>query len=190
MTVRQAVDFTDGAMIALYPEPVQADELALDGYQPADDLHITLVYLGPDAAALDPGWRDTCLTILLAVAPTYNVLEGTVGGVGQFGPGDKGTPTIALPSVQGLNELRAQIVTDLAAAGIESPSEHGFVPHLTIGYDLPADGLDVIGQPLRFEAVSLSWGTDRDDVPFRGGIVEQNGWLTSRDLRTWLGPGR
>lgn len=163
-TVVAAVDFTDGSMIALYPRPEHAQALAALGDQPAEDLHVTLAFL-PEGMTDE---QAEALSAFLAPLANRAALEGKVGGVGVFASGDNGHPIIALPSVEGLNELRAGVVGALAACGIPYSKDYGFVPHLTLSYSAEPRFLpEAVGQPLTFAGISAVRGPVRQDFMFR-----------------------
>jgi 2'-5' RNA ligase len=160
------------AMIAVYPRPEEAAALAVEDGLEADDLHITLVFLG-DVEDVD----ESAVTEALAlIASELAALEGTVGGLGRFSEGPDGVPVIALPDVQGLTLLRERAVDELGHRGIRSPSEHGFLPHMTLTYEDPAVDSDPVGElsedtlgrELHFDAVSAVFGGRRMDYALEG----------------------
>ena len=106
------------------------------------------------------------------VAAEVTELQGTIGGIGAFAPGPDGVPVILLPDVQGLTMLRERIVVALRARGIESPSEHGFLPHMTLEYaEEPPGGdeqADLMGLPVTFAAVSVVLAGERTDHELTG----------------------
>jgi hypothetical protein len=162
-------DVSNLAMIAVYPALSEAEAIALDDGQDAEGMHVTLVFLG-DADSFD---ADVAREAVADVAAAHPVLSGTVGGLGMFAPGPDGAPLIALPDVDGLTALREAVVQALAARGIVSPSEHGFLPHMTIDYrpiddnvastEIPWLDLDCLGQPLTFSSLSLTIAENRSD---------------------------
>jgi hypothetical protein len=94
-------------------------------------------------------------------------MSGKVGGAGIFGSGPDGFPQIVLPNVQGLAALRSLLIEKLAEEGIQSPSEHDWVPHMTLAYvDAPKlPDLGVIGLGLTFNQISLVVNDERKDFP-------------------------
>jgi hypothetical protein len=161
-----AVDFTEGSMICLYVPPDVADGMAVRDGQPAETLHVTLAFL-PDGVA-DP----EALVEKLWDAGEWADLEGTFGGLGMFAPGENGTPVIALVDVPGLAELRERVVELLADEGVTVADNHGYVPHVTLGYDdLVVDPTKILGVPLHFTHLSLSAGPERWDVPLGSAVV-------------------
>src|SRR5664280_2341168 len=154
-------------MIALFPDAEQAAAIADAGTETADQIHLTLVYLGK-AAAFDPGQRKSIEGAVQRVASDHAKLSGVVGGTGAFQPGPDGTPVIVLPDVIGLTGLRTAVMDALQPYGITDIG-HAFHPHLTAGY---VDGAaDVPAPPdtsLDFAAISVVWAGERLDFPLAG----------------------
>lgn len=126
-----------GAMIALYPPLSLAKALAVPGGEPADELHITLAYLG-EAAELTMGQLDTIKAVVEAVARATEPITCRVSGLGRFNaPEGEPEPWYASVDAPGLVELRTALVRALAANGIEIAADHGFTAHMTLSYLLP-----------------------------------------------------
>ncbi|MEQ7008482.1 2'-5' RNA ligase family protein [Actinopolymorpha sp. B17G11] len=153
-----------GVMVALYPPPEVAEKVAHPDGSPADSLHVTLAYLG-DAADLgqDP---QQLADIIAGAAVESGPLSGQIGGLGRFPAGDDGVPTWAPVDVPGLSDLRERIVAAIAAspAGDKLHTDHGFTPHMTLGYDLD-DVDEVEATPVDFGEVHLVVGPDRYPIP-------------------------
>jgi 2'-5' RNA ligase len=154
------------AMVAVYPRPNEAQSLATPEGQEVDSLHVTLLFLG-DADELD---APRVHQVAESVSASLPQLDGTVGGVASFSETPDGFPAIILPDVKGLSTLQESLRAALADAGIESPSEHGFLPHMTLDYaETPTPPDDsVIGSPLHFDALSVVVGGKRTDYQLTG----------------------
>lgn len=156
-------------MVAVYPTPEQAAMLAQAGGEEPDVLHCTLAFLGE----LDPDQAEAALAAMRSVADQHGVLEGSVGGVASFGDNGNGHPSILLPDVDGLAELRHAVCAAIDEAGIERATNHGWTPHITLSYEdepkTPAPSL--IGYPLTFDQLSVSRGNVRRDLDLRGGLA-------------------
>lgn len=148
-----------GAMVALYPDAAVARKLAQDGGLAADDLHITLAYLGPAAMLRDPeALRHAVGRWASRTAP----LTGMVSGVGHFTNGTQPV-TYASADVPGLEGMRQDLVDKLGNAGAPASGEHGFTPHITLAY---ADTTpDVDNLPLTFDHAALVVGDQRTNFP-------------------------
>lgn len=164
LALHAAAYASSSTMVAVIPRPDEQAALADPGGEEASTLHITLAYLGDTEEECLPAILDA----LRPVAARFAPLVGVVGGVGSFGAiehpdGSLRGPSILLPDVPGLVELRVAVTEALVAAGIGYGREHGFQPHITLSYsetpEAPAD--DRIGQPLHFDDLVLA----RGDVP-------------------------
>ena len=178
----EAKDPHPGAMIAWFPESGLARQLAAEGGEDADDLHVTIVYLTDDAAAdLGDEGIERALGALRQCARGQGPMMGTLGGIGRFSPGGDGkSPVIALVDVPGLSEFRAKLVGALGDAGVPVDSKHGFTPHMTLRYDAPGmDSLEQRGIPtvetspvaidrLWLEAAGQKFEVPLDQVPGAG----------------------
>lgn len=159
-------DVSSLAMVACYPTEEQAADLASNGDNPPETMHVTLVFLG-EVDELD---LEAARRAVASVAKETPPLSGIVSGTGVFKAGDDGHPQIVIPSVKGLSTLRTRVVDALAAEGIVSPSEYDWVPHMTLSYvDDPAiPDMGVIDQPLDFGSLSLTVADNRTDYEFTG----------------------
>lgn len=155
-------------MVALYPRAEEAQAIAVEGGLAVDDLHITLVFLG-EVGSFD---EEAVTAVVGEVAASADPLAGEVGGKGQFSINADGIPVVLLPDVPNLSALREEIVHELLELGVESPSEHGFLPHITQIYVKRLNEItpnaDLLGQELHFDAVSVVVGDRRQDYPLGG----------------------
>lgn len=161
----------DSIMVALLPDPDVAAQLAVDGGIDPADLHITL--------ALPAGTHyDKAVEAVQRAAEGHSQLHGHIGGLGIFPPSpssDGAVPIWRAVDVPGLVELRQDILAALAAAEMPHRSEHGFTPHMTIGYDLPS-AAPVENVPASFFAVCVVRGSgERHHVRLTGGKKPDGG---------------
>lgn len=163
-----AFDHSQSVMIAL--ELPESTQLALQsiGYDqndetaPDDPPHVTLVYLGEKQ-------RHKLNDIVKAIRPIVSnqeMLQAAITGLAFLKEGPDGTPLVALVTCKGLEHLKVRLETALLNAGIDTPSEYGFVPHTTIKY-LPTrtytGGPNVIPQnlPLITQDQNIVWNVDK-----------------------------
>ncbi|WP_433513726.1 2'-5' RNA ligase family protein [Nonomuraea sp. CA-143628] len=144
-------DAGSGVMVALMLPAEVAGQLAVPDGMPAEELHVTLAYLGKD---LDEEMLATVADIVSGVAAGVAPLPGRVGGIGAFPPGEDGVPVYVPVDVPGLEVLRQQVVDRLAKAGIAAASDHGYSPHVTLTY-LP-EGEVVVPEPV--PALEVAFG--------------------------------
>lgn len=155
-----------GAMIALVPSAEDCARLAIDGYEPADVLHTTLVFLG-DATNWSPEQRDA-LEQSVRVLDFTSPLSGTVMGHAQFNPAGNEPCAVYLVEARGLSATQSctygAVADNIDLPPIPEPYDT-FLPHITAGYGLDASKLTEVG-PIRFDRIRLSFAdTDVRDIP-------------------------
>lgn len=125
----------DGAMLALMTPPnicKKIDKIVDHDTISSDGLHLTLLYLGL-AKDLDKKTIKLITKAVEKVCSRHNQLNMCITGVGLFTPGKKGTPVYFIPNAKGLNNLQADLEETISNI-IDLPSEHGWVPHMTVAY--------------------------------------------------------
>lgn len=178
-----AAPASTSTMIALYPRPAEAQALAQPGGEEAGILHITLCYVGDTEEEVVAVLLDAMRPVAARFAP----LAGTVGGVGSFGGeaypnGTLRGPSIVLPDVYGLSEIRVAVTEALDGAGIDYSRLHGFCPHITLAYTegaLEAPPADLIGQPLHFDDLVVARGDVPQALPLTGHLALVAGAVTA-----------
>lgn len=159
----------DGVMIALVPD--EPENLALDHPEAltADDLHITLCYLGKvqDLSSFDK--TEILTKARQVVGDVSKSFTANPDGVVVMGKNEDGVPATALlvqsDDIVKLYEAMAE------AVGYESkfPS---FIPHMTTGYGVPVEmAQDKVGQDIEFSNVLVKFGDARHLLPFATSIV-------------------
>lgn len=154
-----------GAMIALVPATEDAARLAVEGYEPADVLHTTLVFLG-DAAAWTPEQRDALEAAVSEVGLVP--MTGQIWGHAAFNPASDEPCAVYLVEAEGVTSLQAAVLGALEESGTYElvPEQHEcFVPHITAGYGLDPTQLSDTGA-VRFDRLRISFAdTDVRDIP-------------------------
>ena len=155
-----------GAMIALVPSAEDCARLAIDGYEPADVLHTTLVFLG-DAANWSPEQRDA-LEQSVRVLDFTSPLSGTVMGHAQFNPAGDEPCAVYLVEARGLSVMQSctygAVVDNVDLPPIPEPYDT-FLPHITAGHGLDVSKLTEVG-PIRFDRIRIAFAdTDVRDIP-------------------------
>jgi 2'-5' RNA ligase len=166
-----------GVMVALYPELEDAEKIAVRGGLRPEDLHITLAYLGniDDDAGQGAditlgGAMDAIMAATQAAASVHQALAGTVGGIGKFPDTGDGVPVWAPVDVVGLGALRESVVTALSEAGLPVKTDHGFTPHMTLGYNLDMSLIPAVEDvSVSFHKVAVVVGDARADIPLGAG---------------------
>lgn len=165
-----------GSMIALVvPDPENyAINPPTEDTVPADELHITLAYLG-EADEITPEQREAILEACQVLADTTDAPEALFPATsGMFPPDpespepDPKAPYFAAPSnPERFDKIREDLVTHLASRGtadLVSTKHPVFNPHVTLAY-APLDApptLDHLPHPLptRFENLVVTFGPE------------------------------
>lgn len=188
---RKVAEAQTGVMVAFFLEPDTAEALARDPTEdetavPADDLHVTLAFLGDTDDVGDPNRLARVVQGFAAVAPP---VEMSVSGVGRFATAER--MVYASVDAPALPEWRHRLVEHLRAGGFEVSTRHGFTPHISLcSPDYPVM-LEV--PPLNFTAVAvtLAYGDMRTSWPLEGmalNLAEKSPVIPSKDPN--LLPGR
>jgi len=158
-----------GGFLGLVPD--NAGQLAVDGGDPPEQMHLTLLYLGDDVASLDPAQLDQLRELVTASAPALDPVDARIIGHAVLNPdgsGDRKPCAVYLVGDStGLDPLRqwAQWVTTAHDDYPTPPEQHSPVLyHVTAGYGLKPDQLTYAG-PVRFATLRLALAGDVLDVP-------------------------
>jgi 2'-5' RNA ligase len=178
----------DGVMVAWMLPDYVAEQVAIPGGQPAEDLHVTLAYLG-DAAALSIADQRKLIGVVGEVCLTQATLRGSIQGTGTFSNGEETDPFWVGVNIPGITELRQALVTALVDAGIQPQgfsAEQTYTPHITVDYipggstippldfqpvDVCVDKITVCVGPHRF-TLDLQQDDDQDSM----GPIRTSGW--------------
>ncbi len=162
-----------GAMVALMLSTEQQAQIAAYRVGDMDNSeadHITLLYLGDDAQLLT-GYKNKVIEALACIASECEPVAGKLNGYGRFSGNDEVYPVFANYDSPALFRFRAKIIHELTECCVELPEDHGFTPHLTLGY-LPLTGampaLDVQSLDMNFPGFSLIWAGERIDYMLFG----------------------
>lgn len=151
-------------MIALRPQNPAA--LVMDGGDPADELHVTLAFLG-EVAALEEEAVEAARLGVAEVAKWVSPFDATVAGVGVLG-GEDPPATVLFLNGQGLDSARGIAMNELYDYGIESfPEQHApYLAHLTLGYGVDVEAARKLhGTVFRIGAVTLDLAGDQERLP-------------------------
>lgn len=128
-------DAHDGVMVAMKLPLAVAEQLALEGGEPVEQLHVTLAYLGK-TGVLSAGVLERAGVVVRAFAEQARPLEARVAGIGRFtaSGGSNLDVLVALVDAPGLGAMRAGLVELLDRAGVPASKAHDFMPHVTLAY--------------------------------------------------------
>lgn len=166
--VRRVDGRSDGFAVVLQLPPVYAARLPTE--TPAEDLHITLAFLGLNDRG-DPQSIDRAVAAVRRWALTVAPIEATLGGIGRFAGGPDGEPVYVPVDSAAITDTRPALVAFLRAAGFEVAKGHGFTPHLTLAYVQPGDATPDPVAPFAVTCptVSVWWDSVRVDIELTGG---------------------
>ncbi|MGS2588093.1 2'-5' RNA ligase family protein [Streptomyces hebeiensis] len=152
-----------GAIIAFLP--ADPDTLTVPDGDPAEQLHVTLLYLTDDSTELGEEQRTFIRQALAKVAPDGPV-EATVTAVQGLGDDDPQAIVLMLDSLE-LQTMRETVKAALAD-DIPVPEDRfpEYLPHLTVGYGIDPDQLaDRVGTTVTLDRLAAMYGADRDEIP-------------------------
>jgi len=126
-----------GAMIAIMAPKNVVSALEKAGIvdqetESSDGLHLTLLYLGK-AKDISKKTMEAICRAAEKVCAKHKPLSIQISGTGIFTPGEDGTPMYVIPNAKGLSALQADLENVIGNL-VDLPSEHGWVPHMTVGY--------------------------------------------------------
>lgn len=175
-------DKRDGAMIALVPRAEDAERLALEDFEPPDELHVTLFYLG-DAVNITSAQIDQLVAQLHQDVQTSGrqvPIFTQAFGVAHWNP-ESDYPAWVLnvgdaarDDPAGLTALRDSVERSVNGVGIDYPPQHSpWQPHICIAYskdDLYGELASRLGK-LTFDTLRVAWGEYDINIPLTAGDV-------------------
>ncbi len=141
---------------------------------PVDEFHMTLVMLG-EVADMDTRAVTAITNALYEFATVMPPLTGKYNGIGRFqGVGDGGADALYVTfDSKALQEWRLFLVDRLRNAGVTMPSEHGFIPHITLGYVPSSAVTPLIYLPdyeITFGEVWVALGDSKQSFKLNGAV--------------------
>lgn len=156
-----------GAMVALIPSAHDAQRLAVEGGEPAEQLHLTLHYLGK-GDDFSPETRAVITELVRAHTADLPAVQADAFSVAVFNPrGDE--PAIVL-GVGGQPVWDAYTAACTALAGLaDLPAQHTpWCAHVTLHFtadaSLVADYTDRTG-PITFDRIRVAFAGEHADIP-------------------------
>jgi hypothetical protein len=184
---------TSGAMVALMPTEEDAARLAIEGGEPADQLHLTLFYLGTGADFSDAA-RQSITDAVAGVLPHYvnGPVSGRAFGAAHWnGDGDEPcwvwsvgddseTPRL-LGMLHGAIGMAVEEGVMEAGDAPELPSQHTpWVPHVCAAYSAEPGLLAPMEErlgPIVFDRVRVAFAGDNTDIPLDRAVTAAAGAL-------------
>lgn len=160
-------DENTGAMIALVPRPEDARRLAVESGLPADDLHVTLLFLG-EADMYEPAQVQTITEWVAKYAQEWSPVDGNVFSISMFNPNDDRSCIVLGVGGTGV-DLVQKVVAD-RFSGLY-PQRRPWVAHMTLAYtdDMSMMG-DLTGRmgPVIFDRIRVALDDTNIDYPLNG----------------------
>jgi 2'-5' RNA ligase len=173
-SVAAAAEVHTGAMVALIPTAEDAERLAVEGGEPADELHVTLMYLG-EASQIPDKARDRLVDAVRRATTGFPAVDADAFSVGVFNPGREDRDTCVVLGISGEAAADVQYVCRSAVRDVQAetlldlPEQHEpWVAHLTLAYTDDVSQVaaltDRVG-PVHFDRIRVVFGGQRTDVP-------------------------
>ncbi len=151
-----------GVMVAFYPSKAQQAELAIEGGEPANEVHLTLAFLGEVGAELVPADEPRLIMTVSAWAATQEPVKAITNGHGIFTSGPQPV-TFANIDAPDLPTARQSLVEALDAAGLPPMRNHGYTPHMTLAYAEIRD-VKVPDMTMLFDSVVIAFAGNQTTI--------------------------
>ncbi|WBB94197.1 2'-5' RNA ligase family protein [Verrucosispora sp. WMMC514] len=174
--LRAAAEEHTGAMIALIPADEDAERLAVEGGEPAGQLHVTLAYLG-DAVDLSAADRQDIIDAVSSAVNGAPEVRAEGFGLGLFNPPGAANPdgkdrdscTVLLMGGDDLDTIHTLVGDALTYAEVRTPQQHApWHAHMTLLYTDDLDRfralVDRVG-PVRFDRLRIALAGQHIDIP-------------------------
>lgn len=169
-----AADVHDGAMIALIPAGEDLDRLVVEGGEPIDQLHLTMMYLG-DAIDIGDQERADIIHAMTDFAERQPSIIGQAFGCAAFNPLGDEPCIVIIVGGDVLAEAHDSIVSELDGLDLELPEQHmPWLGHVTLAYEpkpmtdytlnISALARGRMG-PITFDRLRVAFGGVTTDVP-------------------------
>jgi ribosomal protein S18 acetylase RimI-like enzyme len=130
---RTAVDATGSMMVALVPPGHVVDALLVEDGEEADEIHITLLYLGKESV-YTPKQVESLPSLISQWAKTQRPLKATTQGAGTFV--NEGNHVLwASVNIPDVTRAHDGLVDFLRGHGLPIKEDYGYIPHITLKYD-------------------------------------------------------
>ena len=172
-----AADIANGAMVALVPSQPDLERLALQGGEPLDQLHLTLLFLG-EADKIDPQTRADLIDAGRDMVQGWNGVAGEAFAAALFNPTGDEPCAVLVCSGDELAEFYETVLADVTEL-IDLPDDmhRPWIPHITLGYETDQEYLDpevsdpffseakMRTGPVLFDRLRFAFGGEVTDIP-------------------------
>jgi 2'-5' RNA ligase len=134
---------------------------------PPGEYHVTLAYLGEMDAIADK--REAVQTVVNYYAESMPPVVAKISGMGRFSETHREGMDAIYASVDSpqLPAFRQGLVDALVDMGVPVAMDHGFTPHVTLGYipeEADTPNLRVRPVDVTFDRLTLAWGDEMTNV--------------------------
>lgn len=178
---------TQGCMIALMPTAEDAERLAVPGGEPADELHLTLRYLGKTDAHPDDARQALVDEVRMLTRDLPPVTSKLFGAAHWNGDSDEPSWVWSVgdaPDAVSLEAAHGMAEEAVWATALDVPDPHTpWVAHVCAAYSDDPTFLPELEQrlgPVTFDRVRVSFGDDDTDIPLTGDPVTASAAWTPR----------
>lgn len=166
-----AADVANGAMIALVPQQSDLERLAVEGGEPLDQLHLTLLYLG-EADQIEAETRAALIDAGRDMAVGWNGVAGEAFAPALFNPTGPEPCVVMLCSGDELAEFYETALADVSEL-VDPPDDmhRPWIPHVTLKYftdeQMTPFVIAAIGStgPVLFDTLRFAFGGEVTDIP-------------------------
>lgn len=152
------------AVVAVLLPTDSAKEFIQKNGLPFEELHLTLGYFNKPSQA-PPSLEEDLVGWAKTVASHCGPLTMKVNGIAEIGDAEPPAAVMMLESAK-LMELREELDQGMRSAALDR-THPGFLPHMTLGYGLSLDKLDVEGNVI-FDHIAIWWGDHHYVFPLVG----------------------
>lgn len=158
-----------GGMLALTPRSDYAEQLAVPGGEPPEDLHVTVIYFGEDVTD-SPIGPDAISHAVSGIADLFGAISARVFGHALFNPtGDEPCAVYLIggsrdANATDLNDIHLQLQEVVAPLWDLSEQHSPWIPHITAGYGVDPGTLGYTGD-IVFDRLVLEWGGQSYEFP-------------------------
>lgn len=188
----------DGGMIALLPVDPQAMVIDHDKAEPADQLHVTLTFLGEDVTDWGETRKQQIIDAVTDVAAEFTgTLPARIMGHATFNPdggpaGDRDPCAVYLvgdsPVLAPLADAMRHACSEILGGVL--PAQHApYLPHITAAYGATAADLTYIGS-VEFDRLAVAIAGDWTEIPLASaGTLAARRWAREAYAHGWARSG-
>lgn len=161
-----------GGMIALVP--AHPELLAVAGGDPAEELHLTLAYLGDDATLITEEAAQLLKGWAADISSYHEPLTGSIFAHSLWNPASEEFEPATVYEIDpdgwelaGIQDSAVCRARDILGSALFPKQHSPFKPHVTAGYNLDVSKLTATGE-VTFDRIRIALGGEVTDFPLSG----------------------